>query len=644
MNKHDAVGKRQSGTRFLVTLIGASVAVSMAGPAWGWVMDQQATVNFKSKQQYGGVPYQEVRLPLIDNFDPSLPFGGIVGGVGLYAGAGGHADLDLVLRTWFNNSLDLAAAAKQRTFLFSLAPEPTIGDSFFLHNEIDSLGIQKLLLSSGNLYAQAGIDMELSGWAKAKACLGFCVSAGIKLTANTFVELAKVSNGGLSVFGETLDSTAPFQYTDPSGLFSASANLPSFSKSFTGILPGLGVSTGWMQEPVLSANLDVAELIAKAAGFSIPLEGDLLGFGYEIFSLDAFAGVDMRQLLKFNAPTLATQYEFSSPVEMFDSSTNSWTAPLTKLTLADGQGAELRSAGAANIGVTSAPTLNYKIDYDADFALKAGIDLSALELHGFGISLGPLIDPDPWQLNLGSLDIDSGTDNGKTVAKAGAVNLHFEHLKVLPPDDDGVSEIVDLCLALGGCTKEGYVTAELLFPDLGLVEQTTRRVFNFGTDGCNDLINIDCDFDLDFEPIVRQRRGGGGDPLLPWYDDTDLLARLAELGFVLPGFDAPLLQDYGGDFADDFNVLDAFLAAAPPPEGPTSNDALMDAALEDLGVDLDNPFPTRPPRTGAPYEALYGLTEDRSGDIAFAVPEPSLPALLAAALPAGVWWRRRRRS
>ena len=47
------------------------------------------------------------------------------------------------------------------------------------------------------------------------------------------------------------------------------------------------------QESVLYANLDLAGLVAKAAGFPLPLKGDMLGIGYELLSLDAFAGVDL---------------------------------------------------------------------------------------------------------------------------------------------------------------------------------------------------------------------------------------------------------------------------------------------------------------------------------------------------------------
>ncbi|MCC6201444.1 MAG: PEP-CTERM sorting domain-containing protein [Gammaproteobacteria bacterium] len=634
---------RHNGPRF-TSLLGISIALLAAGSARAWVVDQTSTVNFKSTKNYGGVPYTKKTLPLIDNFNPSIPYGGIVGGVGLYAGAGGHADIDLELETWFDNSFDLAAAAKQQTFLFSPNSVSHVGDSFFLVNNIDSLGIQKLNLSSGNLYAGAGLDMTLGGWAKAKACIGFCVSAGIKLNISSNFDLAEISNSGLSVFDNQVDSSSPFQYTDPSGLFSVSANAPTFAKTNVAILPGLGVNTGWMQQPVLTANLDVAELIAKAAGFSIPLEGDLLGFGYELFSLDAYLGLDLRQLIKFQPPTLTTNYNFTAPVQLFDDGTNTWSAPLTQLTLADGQAVELRSAGAANIGITSAPTLNYKIDYDVDFALKAGIDLSALEIHGFGLSLGPLIDPDPWELNLGTLDVDSGTDTGEVAAKAGTINLHFENLVAMPPSYEGGEPIiVDLCAAPAACSSTGYVTTELATgdPDSGLVEQTTRRVFNYGGVDCDDLIQVGCDFDWDFVPVVRQRRSSLVD-LPVWFDDTALLAQLTELGLPLPDFGTPLLADIGGDFAEDFALLGEFLAAAAAPDLIDSDDAAMLAALAALGVDTDVPFPPRPPLTGAPYDALNDLTENREGLIAFGVPEPSPVALLTAALPAYLWWRRRR--
>lgn len=631
-----------SWSRHAASLFVLGCGLLVIGPAHAWVVEQKATVNFKDARNYAGIPYTEIPIPILD-ISPSIPYGGIVGNVGLYAGAGGHADLDLKLATWFDNSFDLASKAQQHTFIFSPESEPYVGDSFFLFNNIDSLGIQKLNLQSGNLFAQAGLDIDLGGWAKAKACLGICVSAGIKVKVNTFVELAEVSNSGLSVFGEKVDGTSPYSYTSPGGLVSATAQLPTFYKPYTNLAPGVGVNTGAMQQSLLSVNMDVAELIAKAFGFPLPLEGDLLGFGYEILSLDAFAGLDLKQAIKFNAPTLSTNYKFSSAVEVFDGT--SWGLPITELTLAAGQGIELRSVAATSLGVTSYPILNYSISYDADLVLKAGLDLSALGLHGFGLSLGPLLDPDPWQVNLGSLDIDSGTETGKLAAKAGTMNLVFQPIKYGPIGEDGQpTEIFDLCSIPGGCSKTGYVTAIAAIgdPDLGLAEETVRRVFNFGTPDCNHLVIIGCDFDLSFVPIVTQRRGYEPDPQLPWFDDTDLLARLTELGFELPDFASPWFGDLGGDYARDFALLDEFLAAPPLPEGPASDDALMIAALEDLGVDMDNPFPDGPPLTGAPRESLNDLTESVSGRIAFGVPEPSVLALFAAALPAFGAWRRRR--
>jgi len=621
----------------LHTVLTTAVVFALLGGAntHAWVVEQKSTVNFNDYEEYAGIPYTLVTVPVMD-ISPSIPYGGIVGGVGLYAGAGGHANVDVRLETWFDNSFDLAAKGNQHTFIFSPQPDPYVGDSFFLYNSIDSLGIQKLNLESGNLFAEASLDVDVGGWAKAEACLGFCVSAGLKLNVGTVVELAQVSNSGLSVFGETVDGSPPYQYTDPSGLFSASANLPTFSKPYANIAAGVGVNTGWMQKPLLSADLDVAALIANAAGFPIPLEGDLLGFGYDIFSLDAFAGVDLRQQIKFKPPALMTNYVFSSAVEVFDADSGTWGAPVTELVLADGQGVELRSAGAANIGVSTYPVLKYAIDYDADFVLKAGLDLSALEMHGFGISLGPLIDPDPWQVDLAGLDIASGTGTGKIAAKTGTLNLHFENMKYLPPaEEGGEPQLVDLCVVAGGCSQTGYVTTRVAIgdPDLGLVEETTRRVLNFGTPDCNDVVSTGCDPDPDFVPVVRQRRGFAVDPPQPWFDDSDLLARLVELGFALPAFDSPWFHDYGGDFAEDFQSLAAFLAAPPPALDRDSSDVLMTSALEQLGIDMNNPFPQRPPPTGLPYDALYTLAENRAGEITFGVPEPGTLALLITMLP-----------
>lgn len=589
------------------------LALCTAPPVRAWVVDQQSTVNISGSNAYANT-FEILDLPIID-ISPSIGVN-----LGLVKGsASGHADIDARFVFNSDSSFDLASQASARTFMFTPVFAPTVGDSFFLVNQIDSAGIQKLNIQTGNFYAVAGLMTDLGGSASGSACAGFCVNASLKLKVDGMLDLATIDSKGLSVFGSLVDSGAPYSFSGFDGLASASASVPTFSKTFSNLAPGQAAVYD-KQQSVLAANLDVAALVAKAAGFPIPLKGDLLGFGYELLSLDAFAGLNLQHALTFNVLGLNTVYEFSSPVEVFQN--GAWSAPFTTLTLGDNEAVELRSTGATSIGITRSYEMGYKVDYDFDLLLNAGVDLSALELHGLGLSLGPLIDPAPWEINLGNFDIDSGSKTGKLVSKGGTTNVSFAPIKYIT-DASGTPVPVDLCAAIpGGCDKTGYVTERADLGDLVLL--TTRRVLNFGDAGCDGIVFHDCVFDADFAPIVRQARSG--DPGTP-SRDGDLLALLAELGFAdgiaLPGPDGIL------EFAEDYGWLGAYLAEAPLLEGPASSPELLLAALRELGVDPDDPFPPRQPLTGAPPEALLALTEDLYGSIDLSVPEPSTWALFA---------------
>ena len=640
---HSLVPPRAQSACLAVRLLAPLLAaLAVAVPAHAWVLDAQSAVNFSGSEKYAG-DVEVVRLQVID-VAPSVPLGaiGCVGVcLGLEAEAGGHADIEARFAVGFQSFFDLASKANARTFIFGAGTEPAVGTPFFLVNRIDPLGIKKLDVHTGNFDAFAALDLDIGGTARAKACFGLCLEASLKLGADFIVPLAGASASGLQVLGSLVDSSVPLGYTDPTGIASASAKIPTFKATYANLAPGATATGAPMQEEVLGLKLDVASLIAKAAGIQIPLEGDLLGFDYTILSLDAFAALDLRHSFAFKVLELETVYQFSSPVQVFDEATQSWGPAVTSLTLGDYESVQLRNLGATSLGISRSYDLKYRADFGYDLVLDAGIDLEALGIAGHGLHLGPLIDPDPWKVNLGTFNIDSGTKTGTVSSKGSTSTLTFSPLVF----DPAAGAVVDSCAAIpGGCQQTGYVSVRLNLGD-GTFAEATYRVSNFGVAGCGPNSLLDCNVDPDFAPIVRQIRPGpsrvgdavGFDPALL---DPALLAALLSAGFdpaVMP------IAVHLGDYAADFGALQAFLDALPLEPGEQSSDERLRARLAALGVDLANPFPPRTLGPGAPpLTEPVTLAQSASIELIL-VPEPSVLALLAVAAAALAFAQRRSR-
>lgn len=616
-----AAQRRKCG-RLMVAALLASGALGAASPTLAWVVDQKSTVNIAGASQYAST-FGILDLPIM-NIAPSISVNlGLVQG-----GAAGHANIDARLFVGSSSAFDIASKASARTFIFSAVPDPTVGQSFFLINQIDSLGIQKLNINTSSFSAYAGLNTDLGGSAWGSACLGFCVDASLKVKVKGPLPLVSVDASGLSVFDSLVDASLPYEYSALGGLAKASASIPTFAKTLTNVAPGAAAVMAPKQESVLTASLDVAGLVAKAFGFPIPLKGDLLGFGYELLSLDAFVGMNLEHAFKFTPSSPNTTYSFSSPVQYFDKAIGDWSIPITMLTMNDNEAAELRSTAATSIGIQSYQTMNYKVDYDFDLLLSAGVDLSALELHGLGLSLGPLLDPDPWKNGLGSFDIDSGVKIGKLGTVGGTTNISFKPY-TLTPASDGTPVLVDICASLpGGCDPTGYVTESVNIGDF--IQSTTYRVFNLGYGLCDPTHLLECIVDPHFVPVVTQVRRG--ESVTRTDRDAELLAMLREFGFFRG--DAGVLSDIDFfEYADDFGLLGAFLEAAPLLENPASSATAMLDALRALGIDPANPFPARVPLTGAPPLQEGDLTQNRSASLALelSVPEPSGLSLVAIA-------------
>jgi hypothetical protein len=627
-------------------VVAVFIACLRAGSANAWVLDEQAMVNIGGESKYAGNT-ELITIPLFD-ISPSIPLGAIgCFGVclGLEAEAGGHADIDARFAVGYGSSINLASTANARTLVFGQGLKPSVGDPFFLVNGIDPLGIKKLDVKSADVGAFAGLDVDLGGFARAKACVIGCVEGKISLKVDTIISLASVDGQGLKVFGSLVDTSPPYSANAPApfGSFvSASANVPTLATTFSNLAPGTPALMQDRQEPMLTLKADVAGLVAKAAGFPIPLKGSLLGFGYNLLSLDTYAGVDLKHDFALSVLGLKTVYQFSSPVQVFDEISQTWGDPVTEVILGDSEWVRLRNPSALSLGFTRSYRLDYDVDYDYDLVLNAGLDLSALGISGHGLKLGPLLDPDPWNINLGSVDVDSGTKAGAFVSTGSTSSIAFDGLKLSLPGDEQPPVVIDICAAIGGCQESGYVTVRDDVGD-GIFQETTYRVTNFGVAGCGPDGLLGCAIDPDFSPEVRyvratQLQRGEGVTFSPdLLGDGALLAALQEAGIDLFGASPPPIL---AEYAPDFTQLDAFLNAPALEPGQQSSNAMLLASLRALGVDLDNPFPRTPIDPGVPYGTSIDANDSFSATLS--VPEPSTFALLVIGAMM-LWLTRRRR-
>lgn len=594
-------------------------------PAFSWVIDDTSSLTLKDNEQYGA-GQKQVSLTVVDVAD-SIPLGaiGCVGVcLGLEAEAGGHAKVDLNFGVGFTNSIDLLAKANTRTFIFGADTEPEVGSSFFLVNRIESPGIEKLNLNAGNFWASSSLGINIGAWAKAEACLALCIKGNFSVkTIFDPLLLAGVSNSGLTLLGSNVDSSPPYSYTEPTGLYGGSANIPNFSKTFTNITTSKAANLPAQQQQLVGVWVDVAEVIARA--FGLTLSGSALGFDYELLSLDLFAGMNLQHSFKLNILDVETYYSFSSPVQIFDSITHSWGAPVSSLVLGDYESVQLRAEDAGSLGIVRIPRYVYEIDWGYDLILNAGAELDAIAVNGYGLNIGPLLNPDPWKVDLKKIHLGSKKETHVMVQQDNSLNIKFNPVKIFQGDPGGPVTEVNLCALLPeGCQQSGYVAVRT---DLGggIMEETVWRVFNYGVPGCNDHEIMDCDIDFDLLPQITRYRVNDlteffqvGIDLDEIPDNALLLAALQELG-IDPNSTLPLAQIK--EFANDFEAIDAFLLADPLVGGPASSDEELLAALTALGVNLDDPFPKQPLGPGAP-KLTAPLTENQSVSVQFAVPEP----------------------
>ena len=133
------------------------------------------------------------------------------------------------------------------------------------------------------------------------------------------------------------------------------------------------------------------------------------------------------------------------------------------------------------------------------------------------------------KLTIQSNYLTSGSTSGLIGTYGEASTITFKPRKVIQAGEGQPAIVIDTCATLPeGCDHTAYVTEKLPFGSI--FQETTRRVTNFGADGCNADIHTDCDFDADFVPLVTRSRPFAGEP--HGRDFADIIAWLAELGVV----------------------------------------------------------------------------------------------------------------
>ena len=271
--------------------------------------------------------------------------------------------------------------------------------------------------------------------------------------------------------------------------------------------------------------------------------------------------------------------------------------------------------------------------------------MDAIAVNGYGLNIGPLLNPDPWKVDLKKFNLGSKTETHVLLQQDNNLNINFNLTRVIPGDETTPTTEISLCALLpDGCQQVGYVAVRT---DLGagIMEETVWRVFNFGVPGCGENEITDCDIDFSVLPQITRYRVKNipdayslGIDLADFSDNALLLGVLAELG-IDPSSTLPLSQLL--EYADDFEAIDAFLAEDPLLGGPASSDEQLLAALTALGVDLDNPFPKQPLGSGAP-KLTQPLTEEVSFAITAQVAEPADLTLYLLGLTTLLLARRKR--
>lgn len=490
--------------------------------------------------------------------------------------------------------MDMVVGAKFQPIIFSDTNKPTleVGDSLFLGGTMAPISGRVDIRQNG---PRAALDISALVAARvgAEVCFVKCATLDIGFNEGLSERVLGIDipAGSLTVLGET-EFSLPKTITDDSGLVTATAQPVDFSETKFGFpFDGEMIAS---RQAFAAADVNIAQIVANAFGLPFPLKGEKLGFDYNILEISTGLGLDLAHEVEFNNTTLAIDYEFSSPVRRVRDNGGLGPEEQTIRVLPGRSVVVTPAARSVNLGVIPKYKLLTIPISKWNAIVKISGALRALELSGYGIDLGPLLNESLSQ-DITSFLLDSAVESIELETVDQPINIPFERITV---DDAGT--VSDLCEDIN-CLSTGFVDTIETLDENGLefTQSTTYLVQDVTASNCGDGILDGCEVDPSFDPKVVQ---------IAFPEDPDELSEVAV----------------------DFEIARRLLDAIAKVGGPESNDEMLSQLLLDVGALADGATFGRTIGDGAPP-----LTEPLESDISFfypPVPEPSagLLALLAS--------------
>ena len=445
--------------------------------------------------------------------------------------------------------------------------------------------IATLQVAGPTVQASLGLAASAEAFAGAQVCVVACVGPSFgPPPLNASRPLVSINQGNsslLTVLGQTVSANQNF--SSPDGLLNASVRLPNLDSSST-VTPGGfngGALTAIKRDGVAAVYANLAQVAADAAGFPIPLSGNLGPFGYNLLQTNAGTALSVEQTLSFT-PSATGTLRFSSTVTPFVN--GALQAPANAIGFNAGDFVAFLPGQVSSLSIQPEFDLKGILHNTTDLVVDGNINVRALGLDIAGVSLGPLVDQ-------GLADVDLG---------------HISLLDTSFQDDIGtiLGNPVDLSFSCGGALTGGE------FPTIRACSSSKyvdKGPIFVGTDGTR--------YDeIDLITCPSYTYTGGSGPGDPGANCSSTFANLSTPYVLGPSGRVELAGD-----PLDFRLINP---------GGSVTDSSENALLRSLGYTPGAPSFAIP--QGAPLDS-------------FAVPEPSSAAALGFALAGLLGTRQHRR-
>jgi hypothetical protein len=263
----------------------------------------------------------------------------------------------------------------------------------------------------------------------------------------------------------SIPSSTGTSYPPPDGPLSFSAQIPTLNSDsrISGGVSG-DVITANDRSNVLTLNLNVDKLVSNVLGLP-PLNGTVLGMGYNLLTANAGLGVDIAQSFTFD-PNLSATLNFGSGVFVNGGSTLE-----TNVTFTLGQTVHLAAPNALTLQATPTYDLHNSTTNNTSLKLTGAANVTALGANIYGLTIPPLIQEhvaaDLTGITLASRNFETAV----APLFGDPFNIQFspiEYVNNVP---------FDLCAAVvGGCTNTGLVGVSHWLPDSGYYKDTIFQV------------------------------------------------------------------------------------------------------------------------------------------------------------------------